>query len=751
MGSPRSARSEILGATLAGLLVVAFGLILLWHDPLVFWNDDYELSILPVFADMARSWSEGHWPILSPYSWVCGNLAGEFQYAVFSVFVNAVVVAAWKFPLTFPQQAAAVSIAHLFALAVGAFLLARDRKFSMPLSIFVALIASLNGWIICWGATDWFGALGAFTWLPWTWWGAARALNPQRSKWRFLWPAPFVYLLVTGGFPYTVLMLLLLIAWLSLKFATANPSSGGSLVENRSVYSILPMLFGVALGFGLSAPAWLAILDLVQGSARESQPAAAHWQWLVPPAALPGLILPCWTVRWVDFSSRYLPHTATELACGLVAPTALIAGFIWRGRFLLRQIKWELVLLFLVLLLCMMPTAGLFRWSFRWLPFFHLVLAICAAEALRIRPGSPIPATAALVLTALIAIAMSIVHATGFYAFPLTWILLGLAAIWFLSELLLRDSKSQEWLPAGVTFSALLATYLCIPTNCGVPKYNFSQELLKPAPLDPQRLYLSIYPWAELTYSVGNKRQPVGQVLRPGNTPMWAGLRFINGYSPIRPAGVAREFATSIHGEINPGVGSDLLNSQAGKDGTLALLGVDGIVVAQELDLTPQPSAEWEQVLSTDEGRVFHRRGAPFPRVRSLASIDSRPNEQFVSATISRINDSRNRVEVDVNVPVGDRPALLSFSRPYFRGYKARMNDQKLEVTSHRGLFPIIEVPAGAHGRLTLVYRPAWLIWGTAVAVACSAVVIFALVAVQVRRRRMVGASLPVFFLLSLR
>jgi len=139
---------NLLGALLAGFIVLAFCLILLWHDPLVFWNDDYELSVLPVFADMARSWSEGHWPILSPYSWVCGNLAGEFQYGVFSVFVNTVVIAVWKFPLTFPQQAAAVSIAHLFALAVGAFLLARDRHFSVPLSIFVALIASLNGWIM---------------------------------------------------------------------------------------------------------------------------------------------------------------------------------------------------------------------------------------------------------------------------------------------------------------------------------------------------------------------------------------------------------------------------------------------------------------------------------------------------------------------------------------------------------------------------------------------------------------------------
>src|SRR5213593_3411799 len=396
MSAPRSTRSEIPGALSAGLIVVFFCLLLLWHNPLVFWNDDYELSILPVFADVARSWSKGQWPILSPYSWVCGNLAGEFQYGTFSVFINAAIILIWKFPLTFPQQAASLSIAHLFVLAAGAFLLARDRRLSTALSIFVALVASLNGWVICWGATDWFGALGAFTWLPWAWWGAERALDRRRTKWRFLWPAPFVYLLVTGGFPYTVLMLLLLTAWLSAK----------SLVETRNVFSIFPMLFGVALGFGLSAPAWLAILDLVHGSARELQPASAHSQWLVPPAALPGLILPSWTVNWTDFSSRNLTHTATELTCGLVAPAALIAGLLWRGRVLVKQIKWELLLLLLVLLLCMIPTAGLFRWSFRWLPFFYLVLAICAAEELQVRPGSPTPATAALGLVVLTAIAM---------------------------------------------------------------------------------------------------------------------------------------------------------------------------------------------------------------------------------------------------------------------------------------------------------------------------------------------------------
>src|SRR6478752_4399902 len=205
------------GAILAAAVTIIFGLLLLAHDPLVFWNDDYEISVLPVFADMARAWNHGEFPLLSPFSWVCGNLAGEFQYGVFSIFINALIVCVWKLPLTFPQQAAAVSIAHLAVLSAGAFLLARDRQLSIPVSIFVALVASLNGWIICWGASDWFGALGAFTWLPWAWWGAERAVNPMRSRWRFLWPAPFVYLLITGGFPYTVLMLVLILVWLTLR------------------------------------------------------------------------------------------------------------------------------------------------------------------------------------------------------------------------------------------------------------------------------------------------------------------------------------------------------------------------------------------------------------------------------------------------------------------------------------------------------------------------------------------------------
>ncbi len=776
MSGPRSTRSELFGAIVAGLTVIFFCIILLWHNPLLFWNDDYEVSILPVFADVARSWSHGHLPLLSPYSWVCNNLAGEFQYGTFSIFVNAAVVLIWKFPLTFSQQAAALSMAHLFVLAAGAFLLARGRlrdnaNFEAPspqpspsgrggrrsrlvrelasdsfaLSVFVALVAALNGWIICWGATDWFGALGAFAWLPWAWWGLERALATgrdaalpihKRLMIGALWPAPFVYLVVTGGFPYTVLMLALLIVWLSIE----------SLGQTRSFLSILPMLLGVTLAVALSAPAWLALFDYLHGSARTMQTSSMHFQWLVPPAALPGLILPCWTVKWADFYTHYLPHTGTELACGLVAPAALIAGLLSRGRAPVRRLKWDLVLLVVTLLLSMVPTISVFRWSFRWLPFFYLVLALCAAEALQggigfqpmftgkmpvIRAG-----LVALILVAASAITMLIFHVGGAYAFPLIWIFLTIAGIWMLAEFLLPNESLRAWLPAGVTFAVFLTTYLCIPTNPGVPRYNFSQELLKAAPLDPQRLYLSIYPPPETSYRVEADPGPVGQIVRPGSTSMWSKVHLINGYSPISAAGIACEFKFATHGEIDPSVAESLLDEEAGRDGLLARLGVDGIIVAGAMDMAPSPEIQWQLAFVSNKGRVYHRVGAPFARVRSVSSIDTRPNEQFATAAISHIDESRNCVAADVDVPGGGSPALLTFSRPYFPGYQARLGNRSLRVASYRGLFPTVEAPAGSHGRLVLAYRPWWLIYGGAVAIVSVAVWIFGIATVLRNLRR---------------
>jgi uncharacterized membrane protein YfhO len=120
--------------------------------------------------------------------------------------------------------------------------------------------------------------------------------------------------------------------------------------------------------------------------------------------------------------------------------------------------------------------------------------------------------------------------------------------------------------------------------------------------------------------------------------------------------------------------------------------------------------------------------GSPFPRVRSVTSIPSRPGERFAAAMVSRILDSRNRVELDVGVPSDGRSALLLFSRPYFPGYEARLDRKKLITNSYRGLFPIVEVPAGSHGQLVVSYRPWWLIYGGGLSILCAIFFIVALI-----------------------
>jgi uncharacterized membrane protein YfhO len=63
----------------------------------------------------------------------------------------------------------------------------------------------------------------------------------------------------------------------------------------------------------------------------------------------------------------------------------------------------------------------------------------------------------------------------------------------------------------------------------------------------------------------------------------------------------------------------------------------------------------------------------------------------------------------------------LTFSRPYFHGYEAKLGEKKLAVDSYRGLFPIVELPPGLRGRLVLAYQPPWLVWGGGLSILCAA------------------------------
>ncbi|CAA9238339.1 MAG: hypothetical protein AVDCRST_MAG42-1547 [uncultured Chthoniobacterales bacterium] len=696
---------EIFGAAFAGALAVVFCLILVWRHPHAFWIDDYQISILPVFADVARSWSEGTLPLLSPYSWVCGNLAGEFQYGTFSVFVNAAVVVIWKFALSFPAQAAALSITHLAVLAAGSFLLARGYGLQFPSAIMVALVGALNGWIVAWGASDWFGALAAFAWLPWSWWALEFASRQTGPRWRILLPAPFIYLLIAGGFPYTVLMLGVVTAWLTLR----------ALVSTHDWYAPVRMAAGWVLGIGLSAPAWLSLIEMSRGSRRAAETFRPR-QWLVPVDGLPGFILPAWTVEWRRFEEQISAHPALELACGFApAVVLLIAVVMLRARFFARN-AWLLGLLGFALAVCMLPGAGLFRFSFRWLPLVHLVLALAAGAALeqwlaairstRVWGRHNLGFWALLMLVAIVLAMLIAGQSTSVDTTALPLWLLALASIWWAVDgTFSGQSLARQWTAAGVTFAALLMTYIDMGTSGPVARYPFQDTLNSPAPLATDRLYLSLYRSPQSNYRADQHDWSFGETVRPGSTSMFAGVHLINGYSPISPAGVGKLFDFGTHGQINPVKVDELVIPESGPDGLLAELGIDGLIVAWDFDMPDTLPKEWEIAHRWTDGYVYHRR-------ERLEPVRVRSGQGLTGGDVRTIENSRHQVIADVTPADATRPTQLLFSRPYFPGYQARLAGAALPVSSYRGLIPTVELPAGASGRLELVYRPKPLVVG---------------------------------------
>ena len=707
---------------------MAFCLCLRWVNPHVFWNDDYQVSILPVLADIARSWREGEWPLLSPYSWACGNLAGEYQYGTFSVFVNALIVAVWRFPLSFGAQAAAMSIPHLAVLAAGCYLLARRRGVEPGFAGMVGIVGALNGWEIGWGATNWFGALAAHAWLPWAWWAFEAAGEPlsdrpttfQRLRW--LWPVPFVYLLLTGGFPYTVVMLALVSAWLGVQ----------ALLRRRYV-ALVPLATGWGLGLGLSAPAWLSLLEAMAGSHRATAGVGpGNRAWTVPFSALPGVVLPSWTTHWHNFSDEPSLHAALELAGAFVPAVALLAGLCLVGRRLVRACGWDFALLATVSLLCVLPSPGVFRWSFRWLPLWHIVLALAGARAWQVlweaRAAGSLPRIASLInrptLWALCAVAVvwNVARWLGTlnpaaYTAPLPFWTLVCVLAWYVTEEFVahrRAARWGTWLPATASLALLWVTYLYLPTNPGLPRYAFDATLSQAAPLSADRLYLSLYPAPEKRFVLGQATPVAAALLRPGSTSLFAGVRLVNGYSPIMSEGVGPFLRMATHGEVPPEAARDLLAREAGPARTLARMGVDGLLVAANYDADIRlPADDWSVAAQTAEGTVYHRTGPPL----SAAALSAGPGESAPLRPLRVLEQTRGVVVVDLRgVEVGGGADVL-FRRPYLPGYLARLDGARVPVgRSEDGLMPTVRLPRGGHRALALVYEPRAVVWGGAAA-----------------------------------
>jgi len=702
-------------ACVAPAIVLSMCLLLLWKDPTFFWMCDYQLWYSPIFEEIARSWADGEWPILSASSWATGNLAGEYQCGTFSVFHNLCIILLWKLPLTLAGKAAALSIVHLFTLSLGAFLLARAYRLPASLAVAVAVATTMNGWLITWGAAEWFVALSGFVWLPWLWWALLIAMRTRSRRVRWLLPAPFVYLLVTAGSPFAVLMMLLLCAWLGLR-------AWFGMKPWRNVATIAVAL---GLGAGLSAPAWLMLMEFTQFSDRGDWGAVIQRSWVVPWRAWLALVLPSFTTEWVGFLRKPEPHITTDMACGLALVAALVAGAVsLRGK-LARALRWELGFVAVIILILSVPSVGQFRWSFRWMPLLHLVLALVGAKAMRALPPVRVAAFGVLLVAAAGAIA-ALTRTNSSSSFAVAQ--LALAVAWLAAALRLRR-RVAHWATAATVALSLLATFWFLPLDQHVSKHAFRENLLQPEPLDRRRLYLNLHTYNDLFWS---SVQPagIGAVLRVANTPKSAGLRFLNGYSSFLPPGVGKLF--EIHGCLKPKNIAWLVSREA--EPFLETLGVDGLIFAPTAKgFARSLGPGWKLIHASVEGDVYHHESRRFTPVKALPRWPEKPDSRFALPLLEIVHDHRLRAAVKVEpvitsasgenedtgdvVPAGSgQPSLIAFLRPYYPGYRAYLNGQELPVQHFEALFPMVELPPGARGLVILHYNPFSLRAGLALA-----------------------------------
>jgi hypothetical protein len=820
------ARFRETGLTLAAALVVAlFCVVLLVWDPGFFFIDDAQSGALPGYCEMNRAWRTGELPLLNRTSWHAGAIAGEYPSGVFSPSLILSILLVFSLGLSLPLTFAALAIIHLAILAAGAFRLARQRGLTGDLSLLVALVASLNGWIIFWGARNWGVCLFSFAWVPWVWWGLEFARR-MHGRLRFVPAGFFLYLLIAAGWPFTVLMAMLLSGWVMIQ----------TWAQRRRLLDAWPTVAAWVIGLGLSAPSWMTFLEYAPHAARIQASAGMRSNgWSVPFEALPGLVLPNVTTLWYVFNTIKL-HESMELAGGLVPLVILVGCFWYGGRAYFRALRWDWGFCGLLFVLVTSPSIGNFRYSFRWLPLLFLTLGLLAAQSLawlreKEKGGgsrlschsetSPDPFFAGpnlgrialyLILFIWIRATMSQPDAGGLM-FRAALGLLGLAFLWWqIEERAPAVARARRLMPAAMVFLSCGIAYVTSAPSGEVPTWQISEQIRQPGPLDPKIRYLSVHTLQDIMVlddtPFHERLEGIGAELYFGNTAAFAGLDFVNGYSPMLPLGMQQLFHWEPHGgfynvpqDVPALAGSTLgligsplgqgpllaaaavspdriatdaeriLVSETGPHGLLQLMGVDGLVVAdrfQEHEATLAKNG-WRPIARVQGGRVFHRAGAPSPRVRTIREVDLIENrfvagrrlthhgrdplpsillaagtsgqQTFAPARVRLLDDNRNSAVAEVASEPGKGDILVVFSRPWFPGYQARCNGRSVPVEVYNLILPAVRVPAGTNGTIELTYRPNSLVLGAFVAGVTLLGILMLLVLAAARRLRRNAAS----------
>ena len=722
-------------------------------EPSFFWQEDYQSTLLPGLVEVSRAWFGGSAPLLSRSSWFLGNLAGEFQYNALAAPGVLCTGILWSLGLSPTATATGLSLIFVCIAAVGAYYLARSYGLRPSLAAMVAIVASQNGWIIQWGARNWILALLSFAWLPWVWLGYRSIALKGPSFRRIVLTGVALYCLITAGWPFSILAAALLFAVYCL-----------SVLRTKELRKAAALTAAGILGVALSAPALFLLIDYLGQTARDDAPLKLWFRWTVPAPALLGAILPTFTSNWFAWFGA-TSHSAIELAGALVPSIGLIAALRLRGREFLKKHVQELALLVVITVLMMWPSVGPFRFSFRWLPPWHLVLALLGAlgieELWRARESGERRTNVGLWGIAIVGIALLLALAgddSPQRTLKLGALLLAATAVWAYAE---RSDirRLSMWLPVAIAWLSVWSVHsIAAPESIVRPPVWRFADLREPEPFDRTVLYFDAYMPAHL-YGFDRRLETAREanpLFRPGNTAMFADLRFVNGYSPMEASLIRDTLHLGYLGFAQDGWSCLRLAHFETRPGALfAHMGVGGLVMREEVRALGGPNAldGWRLAASSADQRMFHRvaldrepvvfAGETLALRSEAEAIDwiwrrtepampflvidgNRPGSRatMCRARVVSSSDSRLKVTAAVDTTGCAEDALLVFRRPNFHGYRADLDGAPLPVVTADVIMPAVRIPPGRRGVVTLRYLPTAFLAGLAVAGAAILIVI---------------------------
>jgi hypothetical protein len=672
------------GSAAAATVMVALAIPLL-HDPRYFFYGDTQAAYYGWWFHLGEQVRSGSWPLLDPQAWRAGNLAAEGQWGLWSPLVLGIGLLA-SVAGNVLLLASGVKVALAVTGSLGVFLLARSYRVPHPAAYVAAVTVPLGGMTQYLDLPSWAAGLMIWALLPWAWWALRRAMRPGRS------PLPalvLVYLLVTVGYVYgTIMLILVLVACLV-----------DCLLRRRATGDHGPALkvLAVAVFAGLVATTvYLPGVLSVGVTVRESEFGGFGGKFSTDPLAMVTSVLP--TASVPGTSAHLLPYAYAAWILPVLA---------WVD---LRSVRagWRpLAGLFLMTVMTLVVVDGIarfgpLRWPLRLQPFLVQVLVLLTVVLVsRFLVRRPSARRLALSLAwVLLAGAVAVARAPALWTAHLVAVVVVLAGLLLLWRVLSgRAARRLPWAAitaAGFSLALLGLQHAFFPTPPS-PQRNL------PAERGDYRTQLATAEGDVLVVgdatSVLEARPAAAASLLSGSAWYLDPHPVQNTYTTISHRAYYDRYCIHYDGSTCPGL-LDTLFSTEPTTGLrrVDLLAVSTLVLVREDfpdSRVASPPTGW-RVAGRTPFAVTWVREDPVPGAGG--PVWASPGTR-VSVLASDARDERLRVD---HVPAGGGRVVLS--RVAWPGYRTDVGSLADPVD---GYLLTLDLPPGAEGRtVTVAFSP---------------------------------------------